>query len=189
MNKLTLRPLLAQDQLLFERAFAFFPKENDFEFVPATQYQKNGNFLNFLELLANYQNGVHLPAGHVPSTMLFAFSFEKEIEKEIVGRVSIRHSLNDYLLKIGGHVGYGVLPEFRNQGYASAILRLTLDYCHSLLKLKRILLTCNDHNIGSIRTIEKNGGLLENTVIDEKNLTAKRRYWIDLENTVKPTAL
>jgi len=40
--------------------------------------------------------------------------------------------------------------------------------------------TCDDDNIGSIRTIEKNGGILEN-VVDGPDLDKPiRRYWIEL---------
>jgi predicted acetyltransferase len=41
-----------------------------------------------------------------------------------------------------------------------------------------VLVTCDDDNIGSIRTIEKNGGVFENTVSGPDGATAKRRYWI-----------
>jgi len=45
----------------------------------------------------------------------------------------------------------------------------------------RVLVTCDDDNIGSIGTIEKNGGILEN-VIDGPDLDKpKRRYWIELK--------
>jgi PhnB protein len=44
----------------------------------------------------------------------------------------------------------------------------------------RILVTCDNDNIGSIRTIEKNGGILEN-VVDGPDLDKpKRCYWIEL---------
>jgi len=58
---------------------------------------------------------------HVPSTFLFAFDASR-----IIGRVSIRHELNEFLLRVGGHIGYVVVPEFRRQGYATAILHQLL---------------------------------------------------------------
>jgi predicted acetyltransferase len=120
--------------------------------------------------------GVKLPsANHVPSSFLFAFAGNR-----IVGRASIRHSLNQFLHRVGGHIGYVVVPEFRRQGYATAILRQALQIARDQWSLPRVLVTCDDDNIGSIRAIEKNGGALEN-VVDGPDLDKPlRRYWIEL---------
>jgi predicted acetyltransferase len=71
-----------------------------------------------------------------------------------------------------------VVPEYRRQGYAAAILRQSLEIARQKLGLKRVLVTCDDDNVGSIRTIEKNGGALESTVIGPDVDKPKRRYWI-----------
>jgi len=47
------------------------------------------------------------------------------------------------------------------------------------LGIQRALVTCDDDNPGSIRTIERCGGVLENT-IPISGAAPKRRYWIDL---------
>ena len=134
-------------------------------------------FRRYLELLAEHEQGINLPsAEHVPETFLFAF-----VEKRIVGRASIRHSLNAFLGRVGGHIGYVVVPEFRRQGYATAILRQSLQIAREkCLGADRVLVTCDDDNVGSIRTIEKNGGILENVVSGQGLDKPKRRYWIDL---------
>lgn len=72
----------------------------------------------YLEILAEYECGTNLPSGHVPSTFLFTY-----IGTRIVGRTSIRHPLNTYLERVGGHIGYVVVPEFRRQGCATIILK------------------------------------------------------------------
>jgi predicted acetyltransferase len=46
------------------------------------------------------------------------------------------------------------------------------------LGLQRVLVTCDDDNVGSIRTIEKNGGVLESLVAGLDGGTPTRRYWI-----------
>jgi predicted acetyltransferase len=129
----------------------------------------------YLDVLKERARGEQLPPGHVPSTFLFAFDGAR-----IVGRVSIRHALNDDLLRLGGHIGYVVVPEFRRRGYATAMLRQALQIARRDLGLSRVLLTCDDDNVGSIRTIEKNGGVLENIVTGPDVFTPKRRYWIDI---------
>jgi predicted acetyltransferase len=131
-------------------------------------------FSSYLELLAEQERGVNLPPNHVPSTFRFAFAATR-----IVGRVSIRHTLNAFLERVGGHIGYVVVPEFRRRGYASEILRLSLQIARQNLGISRILVTCDDDNLGSIRTIEKNGGILENIVSGPDLEKPKRRYWIE----------
>jgi predicted acetyltransferase len=130
-------------------------------------------FQRYLEVLAEQARGENLPADHLPSTFLFAFDGTR-----IVGRVSIRHVLNPDLERVGGHIGYVVVPEYRRRGYATAILRHALQIARRTLGLTRVLVTCDDDNIGSIKTIERNGGVLESTVGGPAGHPATRRYWI-----------
>lgn len=137
-------------------------------------YSEGMPFRRYLDVLEEREQGINLPSQHVPETFLFAF-----VGSRIVGRAAIRHSLNDVLERVGGHIGYVVVPQFRRQGYATEILRLSLQIAREKCGIHRVLLTCDDDNIGSIRTIEKNGGILEN-VVSGPNLKPKRRYWIDV---------
>jgi predicted acetyltransferase len=136
-------------------------------------YEEGMPFARYLDVLAERERGVNLPPNHVPSTFLFAFKGQR-----VIGRVSIRHTLNESLERIGGHIGYAVVPEFRRQGHATAILRQALRIAHEQLGIDRVLVTCDDDNVGSIRTIEKNGGILEG-VVRGPDEQPKRRYWID----------
>ena len=101
------------------------------------------------------------------------------VDDEIVGRVSVRFELNEFLRERGGHVGYGVAPAHRNRGYASEILRQAL----VLLRAEgvdRVLVTCDDKNVASARVIERNGGVLESiSPPQEGDQKFVRRYWIE----------
>ena len=139
-------------------------------------YVEGMPFRRYLEVLAEQEQGINLPSPqHVPSTFLFAF-----IGTRIVGRASIRHSLNEFLEREGGHIGYVVVPEFRRRGYATTILRLALEIARDKCGIESCLLTCDADNIGSVKTIEKNGGILENVVHGPGRATPICRYWIDL---------
>jgi predicted acetyltransferase len=81
------------------------------------------------------------------------------------------------------HIGYAIVPEFRRRGFATEILRQAVGVARDKLGIKRILVTCDDDNIGSIRTIEKNGGVLENVVSGPDLSIPKRRYWIDADRS------
>jgi predicted acetyltransferase len=125
----------------------------------------------YLDVLRDYAAGRNLRADFVPTTFLFAF-----LGPRIVGRVAIRHRLTEFLERRGGHIGYVVVPEFRRRGHATEMLAWAVQFGRSELGLTRVLVTCDDDNVGSIRTIEKNGGVLEEiSLVGGKQI---RRYWI-----------
>lgn len=136
-------------------------------------YRPGMPFAAYVETLEDQARGLNLPPNHVPSTFLFAFKGHR-----VVGRVSIRHELNDFLCRLGGHIGYAVVPEFRRQGHATEMLRQALQIAHGRLGINPVLVTCDDDNVGSMRTIERNGGVLENVVVEPDYPKPKRRYWI-----------
>jgi len=96
----------------------------------------------------------------------------------LVGAVNIRHRLNDYLLSRGGHIGYGVRPAFRRKGYATVILSQALQIVKHM-GLEQVLVTCDKTNIGSAKTIQKNGGILESEFTEEDG-NVVMRFWIKL---------
>ncbi len=127
----------------------------------------------YLKTLDAHRAGVNLPAGLVPATFLVA-----DVAGEIVGRSSIRHELNDVLLREGGHIGYCVLPACRRRGYATEILRQSLVITRAA-GIGRALVICDEGNAGSRAVIEACGGQLESVVEITPQQPRKRRYWID----------
>lgn len=97
----------------------------------------------------------------------------------LVGVSSLRHYLNEYLRNIAGHIGYQIMPSERKKGYGTEILRLTLQKA-AQKKINPVLITCDEDNVGSIKIIEKNGGIFENTYFQDGMRAAKRRYWIHI---------
>ncbi|MAF78873.1 MAG: GNAT family N-acetyltransferase [Halobacteriovoraceae bacterium] len=108
----------------------------------------------FFQVAKDMHEGINL-GGLVPCSNFWMISDDK-----YVGRMSIRHELNDHLREFGGHIGYEVVASERRKGHASEGLRLALEFCKNELNLTDLLLTCSDENIASIKTIEKNGGKL-----------------------------
>ena len=100
------------------------------------------------------------------------------IEDSIVGTIAIRHYLNDNLLNSGGHIGYGVRPSKRRNGYGSQMLALALEKCKTL-GMAKVLITCDKNNIASERTALKNGAVFENEFKEEDGNTIKR-FWINV---------
>jgi predicted acetyltransferase len=69
--------------------------------------------------------------------------------------------------------------EFLRRGYATEILRLSLQFAREKLGIRRLLVTCDQDNIGSMKTIERCGGTLENILSAPDLPKPKRRYWIE----------
>ena len=114
--------------------------------------------------------------GHVPSSTFFLLDEERN---RLLGAVNIRHYLNERLLFDGGHIGDGIRPSERRKGYATKMIGLALIECQKL-GINKVLITCDKDNIGSAKSIIRNGGILENEVIDEDG-NIVQRYWIDIE--------
>lgn len=130
------------------------------------------SFEDFVKSLKDISNGLNLPEGYVPATTLWLLD-----DNEVIGRVQIRHSLNEQLKKNGGHIGYYIRPSKRNMGYGNRILQLGLIEAKKL-GIKKALLTCEEKNLVSRKIIESNGGVLEDTL--EHDNRKMRRYWIDI---------
>ena len=118
-----------------------------------------------------------LPEGYVPSYDYFLVDDDK-----FLGIIHIRIELTPNLTRYGGHIGYAINPKYWKQGYGTQILKLGLDKARELGMKDKVLVTCDDDNIGSYKIIEKNGGILENKVENQScgESFITRRYWIEL---------
>lgn len=125
---------------------------------------------DFVRQLREEEAGRVGSATRVPSTFRVAV-----VDGQLVGRTSIRHELNDFLLRIGGHIGYAVRPQHCRRGYATEILRQSLAIAKGL-GITSALLTCDEDNVGSQLVIERCGGALEDRAVDDVGIV-KRRYW------------
>ena len=114
--------------------------------------------------------------GMVPDSVFFLLDTERN---RLLGAVNIRHYLNDSLLYSGGHIGDGIRPSERRKGYATEMVRLALIECKKL-GIHKVLMTCDKENIGSAKSITRNGGVLDSEFKNEDGET-EQRYWITLD--------
>lgn len=141
--------------------------------VPNAAKRDSMSFKELINKWKEYESESIYEKGLVPSSIYFLM----DEYKIIYGVIDIRHELNDYLLRYGGHIGYGIRPSQRTKGYASQMLTLALPIVKEL-GISKALITCDKNNTGSAKTIMNNGGILENEVINGDEIT--QRYWIEL---------
>ena len=115
-----------------------------------------------------------VPEGLVPSSTYLGV---REKDNYIVGMIDIRHYLNEYLTQVGGNIGYSVRKTERNKGYAKQMLKLALGKCRDL-KMKKVLITCDEDNIASEKVILSANAKFED--IRSADGENKKRFWIDL---------
>lgn len=130
----------------------------------------------WLRKLAQDLDLPNISADKVPAHTYFLM---RKGEPRIYGMINIRHKLNDYLLREGGHIGYSIRPTERRKGLGALQLSLGLQKCREL-GLSRVLVTCDKSNPGSAGVIRNNGGVLENEIPCKPDGELLQRYWISL---------
>lgn len=143
--------------------------------VPWVADEPYDTFAAYVAKLNDGAKGIGLRPGMVPHSTFWLI----DSRGEIVAISNLRHALTEFLLKFGGHIGYGVRPSVRKRGYATEILRQTLREAHAL-GLRKIRLTCDKGDVASARTILANGGELDSEEFLPAEQRVISRYWISL---------
>ena len=142
--------------------------------IPAFFGQPEWSHAETVRRFEAWSRGEELAPGAVPNTTTFLVDHGR-----ILGVSSLRHRLNERLERHGGHVGYSVRPSDRRRGHATELLARAKELARGI-GLERLLLTCEPHNLGSARTIERNGGRFEREAWCEPEGHRIRYYWIEL---------
>lgn len=100
-----------------ERTFELFSEfpadENGFENQAAGMDRER--FAVYVHELEEQSRGIGLQPGWVPSSKYVLINDEGAY----VGIFNLRHRLNDNLRVGAGHIGYGIVPQYRGRGYAT----------------------------------------------------------------------
>ncbi|MDD3478210.1 MAG: GNAT family N-acetyltransferase, partial [Candidatus Izemoplasmatales bacterium] len=161
--------------LSMEKAYFEYLEEwgKEAKMVPFAARFQQDSFEAWLDQKKREEDPQTTPEGWVSATL-----FALMVDGKIAGFLHLRHDLNEHLLQVGGHIGYGIRPSMRGKGYAKIMLRLGLLEAKKL-GLSKVLITADDDNPASYRTIESCGGILENRFHEEEHDVL--RYWIDIQ--------
>jgi predicted acetyltransferase len=129
------------------------------------------DFAGYVESLRRFE---HVPPAH----FVRGITYWGIVGDRMVGRLGLRLELNDFLARVGGHIGHYVHPDCRRRGHATAMLRLALATPEARA-IGRLLLTCDEGNAASERTILRNGGAFEGVIDDGPGKPRKKRFWMD----------
>jgi len=144
--------------------------ENPVPWVLRLNYEDFPALVAYMHAMAR---GEALEEGQLPSSTFWLM----HKSGKMLGAANIRHTISRSTINYGGHIGYGIRPDERCNGYATAMLLLALAEAKKL-GIDRVRVTCNIENDASRRVIEKNGGVFDNEYHDEGGETILC-FWID----------
>lgn len=143
----------------------------------ANGLRENADPEAWLRYVALREHEETVPQDAAPSSQ---FLYVRPADGKIVGMIGVRHRPVGPLETWGGHIGYSVCPSERRKGYATRMLREVLPHCKAL-GLDRVLLTAGDENVGSVKVILANGGVLESYGMSPRHHVMVGRYWIEIK--------
>lgn len=174
--------LLVEADLEYENELSAFKQEilekdadNEDQFAGCMGLEKCKTAKEWIEMcnLRKCKDTCMQAGTQVPSTTYFAI---RQSDYKLVGVIDLRHHINHPVLGTwGGHCGYSVRPSERGHGYAKEMLRLNIENARAM-GIEEMLITCDENNVASEKTILANGGVFEKTL--DVDGCIMKRYWI-----------
>ena len=145
----------ADEQRAYDLQMSFRPEENGF--INSAYGLSRQAFSGYVQLRKRNSQGLDLLEGYVPDTV---YVLEND-EGDYVGIVNLRHCLNEALRQGAGHIGYGIRPEYRGRGYATAALALALEEARKIVPEEEIYLSVHKDNPASLKVQLRNGARVD----------------------------
>ena len=130
-------------------------------------------FMNDFDIFSNDEVTLKISQKYQGDNELLPFYYYNICVNSIaVGKISIRIG-NNYHSYYNGHIGYEINKEYRGNNYAYKASKLVLQVAKAH-NMSELILTCDESNIASYKTIEKLGAELIEIVKPPKDYFAYR---------------
>lgn len=148
-------PELKDSEKLYEATRKFPAWENGFENpfldMDRKQFEEVG-----IRRMQDESKGINLKLMYVPQTYLFLWD-----DDTVVGLFKIRHYLNVFLRHGGGHIGFGIISDYRNNHYATEGLKLALEKAKEIVREDVVYMSCFRYNVASLKAMLSNGAWID----------------------------
>jgi len=134
--------------------------------APAPKDIDENSFHGWLQSKVEIAGGINLPEGFIPCTTYWII-----LDNKLIGLGNIKHYLNDFLRKKGGHIGLSIAKEYRGKGLGLKSTKLLIEKARNEFGIEDILFTNEPENLASRKMCEKLGAEL--TDIEEHC-----HYWL-----------
>ena len=143
-------------------------------------------FLNDFDILSDGEITLRIFQKYQGDNELLPFYYyDIYVDETVVGKISIRIG-NNYHSYYNGHIGYEIDKEYRGNNYAYKASKLVLQVAKAH-GMGELVLTCDESNIASYKTIEKLGAQLieivkppEDYFAYRENMERQRIYKLQL---------
>ena len=164
---------LVEPSILFKDSFLEFVEDvKNTGYISYEHYKKaEKNFEEFVTDLTNSSKGINIAEGWVPCSSYWLV----DNSEEVIGVIRIRHRVDSDFLEMIGHIGYEIKSTRRKEGNGSKLLELGLIEARKI-GLEKVLITCDEDNIGSKRIIEKFNGKYIKSIVDDESGKNKLQY-------------
>lgn len=165
-QELWLREISITDDVEGLRFLQELVNEEGIMVAPAPKDIDENSYSDWLQSKTDMAKGINLPEGFIPCTTYWVM-----LGGKIIGLANIKHYLNDYLRKKGGHIGLSIAKDYRRKGLGLKTTKLLIEKARTEFGIEDILFTNEPENIASRNMCEKLGAEL--TDIDEHC-----HYWL-----------
>lgn len=165
-QELWLKEITPNDSLEGLKFLQELVNEEGIMVAPAPKDINENTYGDWLKSKADMAKGINLPEGFIPCTTFWVM-----LDDKIIGLANIKHYLNDFLRKKGGHIGLSIAKDYRRKGLGLKTTKLLIEKARNEFGIQDILFTNEPENIASRNMCEKLGAKL--TDIEEHC-----HYWL-----------
>ena len=163
--------VLVFPSLEYEQSYgAYIVELGDEERYPFPLDFEHYNFVVLLQRLDDFENGVNIPEGFVPSSTFWLVE-----GGELIGVANLRHFLNERIRHCGGHIGLSIRPSYRGMGLSNVLISLTIQEARKR-GIGVLSIHCHKDNKASARMIISNGGVLDSEIEEGEPAKTVQRY-------------